>query len=401
MERARAMRVPKNPKPTKPLLSPRMKECAELMRAGYPTRSIAMRMGLSPATVATYSKRIYAALKIKSRAELQALPMGDAELDKLRKELAAVRKDRDRIRGMYDGLDVARESIVVRAFELEAGLVTLQAGIREILAMPEDDDREKFDKIFEGGPGARFGSAEAREAFVEAMKGARMVGLSTSQKLAEQLALLTSPCAARELAEAKEDAARVNRLYDTAIAALCRTRADLVALQNECLELTDGSGACPGSAGSDLRLLVEGSQARARHDEAVSQAKPLGLLEQAAIKQEIADRQAKVRDARRVPGFQTWAKIALEGKHPPTRVVDGGVVVDYGFAIEYLTTGGACDHEVVQVIEREVQGLHAAWNLLDTTVSSVLTSRTATWNTDELRAALEQARALAEGKPST
>lgn len=379
MERARAMRVPKNPKPTKPLLSPRMKECAELMRAGYPTRSIAMRMGLSPATVATYSKRIYAALKIKSRAELQALPMGDAELDKLRKELAAVRKDRDRIRSMYDGLDGARESIVVRNVELEAGLVTLQTGIREILVMPEDDDREKFDKIFDGGPGARFGSAEAREAFVSSMARARMLGLSTSEKLAEQLALLTSPCAARELAEAKEDATRVNRLYDTAIDALCRTRADLVALQNECLELADGSGACPGSAGSDLRLLVEGSQARARHDEAVPAP--------AAVPEPVGG----------LP-FEAWPR--LLGHSVVRRVEDSQVFLE----IETTHDAPRVQMRLSQAVDL-AQALfpqaREAWNLLDTTVSSVLTSRTATWNTDELRAALEQARALAEGKPST
>lgn len=343
---ARALRVPKNPKPAKPLLPRRQKECAELMRAGLSTREIAARMGLSPLTIATYSKRIYAALKLKGRAELQALPMSDGELDKLRAELAAVRADRDRIRSMYDGLDGARESIVVRNVELEAGLTTLQTGIREILAMPEDDDREKFDKIFAHLPSD---GLDTRAAFVEAMKGARMVGLSTSQKLAEQLALLTSPCAARELAEAKEDAARVNRLYGVAIDALCRTRADLVALQNELLKLAaDWESSAPGGAGwvsqQTLRALAEGSQARARHDGAGPQAKPLGLLEQAAAEQEVVDRQNDV--------------------------------------------------------TREVVRLRSAWNLLDTTVSTILTSRTATWNTDELRAALGRARALAEGKPS-
>lgn len=322
MARASARAVKKT-KPVKPLLTPRMKECAELMRAGLKTRDIAQRMALSVATVSTYSKRIYAALGLRSRAELQALPMGDGELDKLRSELAAVRKDRDRIKGMYEGLSVDRKDIVTRNIELESAVNLLKCGITEVQALPADDDRETFDKIF--GPGATWADgADAREAFVEAMQAARSEGLTRGQGLVDQLALLLSPTDAAELTKAKEDAARVNRLYDTAVDALCRTRADLVALQNELLKLADaweGSGVVTQQA---VRAMAEASQVRARH---------------------------------------------------------GGSVAP-----------------VQNDVEREVVRLRSAWNLLDTAVSSILTSRTSVWDTDGLRKALELARLYAEGK---
>lgn len=245
------------------------------MKIGLSTRQIATRMGVSLLTVATYSKRIYATLKLKGRAELQAMAAPGSELERLRRELADVRKDRDRVTGMYRELSDTRGAILTRNIELEEALNLFKTGILKIRAMPADDDAEKLEEIFKGIVDRETGvfRLEAlREAFAKAMKGARMVGLSTSEKLGEQLALLTSPCAARELAEAKEDAARVQRLYDVAIEALHRSQADLTALQSECLTLAEeaeSSGVLPvEDFGVELHSLVEASKARARHEDA-------------------------------------------------------------------------------------------------------------------------------------
>lgn len=242
------------------------------MKIGLSTRQIATRMGVSLLTVATYSKRIYATLKLKGRAELQAMAAPGSELERLRRELADVRKGRDRVTGMYRELSDTRGAILTRNIELEEALNLFKTGILKIRAMPADDDVEKLEEIFRGVVDRETGvfRLEAlREAFAKALQDAREAGAILGQGLAEQLALLATPTAARELAEAKEDAARVNCLYDVVIKALRRSQADLAALQSECLTLASEFENCsPRTSSEALRKVVEASKVQARHKDA-------------------------------------------------------------------------------------------------------------------------------------
>lgn len=259
---------PCSPKLSKSLLSPRIQECAELMKTGLSTREIAVRMGVSLLTVATYSKRIYATLKLKGRAELQAMAAPGSELERLRRELVDVRKDRDRVTGMYRELSDTRGAILTRNIELEEALNLFKTGILKIRAMPADDDAEIFKGIVDRE--TDISRLEAlREAFAKVLQDAREAGAILGQGLAEQLALLATPTAARELAEAKEDAARVNCLYDVVIKALRRSQADLAALQSECLTLASEFENCsPRTSSEALRKVVEASKVQARHKDA-------------------------------------------------------------------------------------------------------------------------------------
>jgi DNA-binding CsgD family transcriptional regulator len=51
-----------------PDLSPREREIARLVAKGYPNKTVAAILDLSPWTVATYLRRIYAKLGVRSRA---------------------------------------------------------------------------------------------------------------------------------------------------------------------------------------------------------------------------------------------------------------------------------------------------------------------------------------------
>jgi DNA-binding NarL/FixJ family response regulator len=57
---------------TRPHLSPREMDIARLIAKGLPTKTIAVRLGLRPCTVSTYTKRIYLKLNVNSRAEMVA-----------------------------------------------------------------------------------------------------------------------------------------------------------------------------------------------------------------------------------------------------------------------------------------------------------------------------------------
>lgn len=56
----------------RPRLSPRELDIARLIAKGLPTKTIALRLGLRPCTVSTYTKRIYLKLNVNSRAEMVA-----------------------------------------------------------------------------------------------------------------------------------------------------------------------------------------------------------------------------------------------------------------------------------------------------------------------------------------
>lgn len=53
-------------------VSMRERQVGELVAAGRTTRAIARELGLSPATVATYVRRLYAKLGVQSRGALVA-----------------------------------------------------------------------------------------------------------------------------------------------------------------------------------------------------------------------------------------------------------------------------------------------------------------------------------------
>ena len=55
-----------------PRLSPREREIAQLVASGQPNKTIAHTLAISPWTVATYLKRIYAKLEVNSRPEMVA-----------------------------------------------------------------------------------------------------------------------------------------------------------------------------------------------------------------------------------------------------------------------------------------------------------------------------------------
>ncbi len=60
-----------SPPPRRPL-SPREAQIALLVADGLPTKAIAMRLGISPWTVSTYLRRMYARFGVRSRAAMVA-----------------------------------------------------------------------------------------------------------------------------------------------------------------------------------------------------------------------------------------------------------------------------------------------------------------------------------------
>jgi DNA-binding NarL/FixJ family response regulator len=59
--------------PTKQIdLSPREQEIAQLIMKGFPNKAIALTLGISPCTVATYMQRIFNKVGVNSRVEVVA-----------------------------------------------------------------------------------------------------------------------------------------------------------------------------------------------------------------------------------------------------------------------------------------------------------------------------------------
>lgn len=53
-------------------LSPRERQIAVLVAQGFPTKAIALRLGISVWTVSTYLRRLFARLNVASRAAMVA-----------------------------------------------------------------------------------------------------------------------------------------------------------------------------------------------------------------------------------------------------------------------------------------------------------------------------------------
>ncbi|MGH2398451.1 MAG: response regulator transcription factor [bacterium] len=56
----------------RPALSPRERQIAMLVAEGLPTKTIALRLGISVWTVATHLRRVFARLGVNSRAAMVA-----------------------------------------------------------------------------------------------------------------------------------------------------------------------------------------------------------------------------------------------------------------------------------------------------------------------------------------
>jgi DNA-binding CsgD family transcriptional regulator len=69
-------RVPQQPSRA-PVLSPREREIARMVAAGYPNKTIAGVLDISSWTVGTYLRRIFAKLNVNSRAAMVARLMAE------------------------------------------------------------------------------------------------------------------------------------------------------------------------------------------------------------------------------------------------------------------------------------------------------------------------------------
>lgn len=63
-----------------PNLSPREHEIVRLVARGFPNKTIARALNISPCTVATHLRRIFTRLGVNSRAEMVARILGSGEM---------------------------------------------------------------------------------------------------------------------------------------------------------------------------------------------------------------------------------------------------------------------------------------------------------------------------------